>query len=124
MSPELALFVALGKSRQGDEDEARALVARGVEATFRQAGEGGWTTRMQCAYYRPHLLSLLHGHPHVNVSDAAIDGDVDAVARFLDHGASPDELDAYRQHWPLRYAARGGHLAVVELLLARGARIG
>jgi hypothetical protein len=124
MSPEFALYVALGKSAHGNEDEARALLARGVKATFRQAAEGGWTTRMQCFYYRRHLVSLLRGHPHVNVSDAAIDGDVEAVARFLDGGASPDEVDCYGQNWPLRYAACAGHLDVVELLLAHGARVG
>ena len=122
-SPELALYLALGKSTHGNEDQARALLARGVQATFQPPGADGWTTRMQCAHYRPHLLSLLRGHPHMNLSDAAIDGDLDAVARFLDRGASPDQLDAYRQNWPLRYAARGGHLEVVELLLARGARL-
>jgi ankyrin repeat protein len=51
---------------------------------------------------------------------AAIAGDVDAVRRLLELGFAVDSLDPQGCSALLR-AAGGGHLAVVDLLLARGA---
>ena len=51
---------------------------------------------------------------------AAIVGDADAVRRLLDLGLPVDALDSQGCTALLR-AAGGGHRAVVDLLLARGA---
>jgi ankyrin repeat protein len=51
---------------------------------------------------------------------AAMAGDVDAVRRLIDLGFAVDAVDAQGCTALLR-AAGGGHLAVTDLLLARGA---
>src|SRR5690606_40088123 len=55
-----------------------------------------------------------------DVPAAAIVGDADAVRRLLDLGLPVDALDSQGCTALLR-AAGGGHRAVVDLLLARGA---
>ena len=55
-----------------------------------------------------------------DVPAAAMAGDVDAVRRLLDLGLPVDAVDAQGCTALLR-AAGGGHLAVVDLVLARGA---
>ena len=55
-----------------------------------------------------------------DVPAAAMVGDVDAVRRLVDLGLPVDALDAQGCTALLR-AAGGGHLPVVDLLLARGA---
>jgi ankyrin repeat protein len=50
---------------------------------------------------------------------AALRGEVDAAQALLAHGASP-----VKSGWsPLHYAATGGNVAIVKLILARGAPI-
>jgi ankyrin repeat protein len=118
-SLELALFVAVGRS--GSRETAEALLQAGAKASFRQKGRGGWTTRMQAFDAQPDLLPLLLGHPHVGLMDAAIDGDLAATQMFLEHGASPNELDCYGQKSAVSYAAHLGHVEIVALLLRHGA---
>jgi ankyrin repeat protein len=53
-------------------------------------------------------------------------GQAPVVARLLDAGEDPDRLnpDGFHAHaTPLHHAAGGGHLAVVRLLVERGARV-
>jgi ankyrin repeat protein len=58
-----------------------------------------------------------------DVPAAAIAGDADAVARLLDLGLPVDAVDAQGCSALLR-AAGGGHEAIVETLVARGADLG
>lgn len=56
---------------------------------------------------------------------AAQHGRADVVARLLDAGENPDRFnpEGFHAHGtPLHHAALGGHVAVVGVLLARGAR--
>src|SRR5690606_6495349 len=55
-----------------------------------------------------------------DVAAAAMAGDADAVRRLIDLGLEVDSVDAQGCTALLR-ACGGGHRAVVELLLARGA---
>jgi ankyrin repeat protein len=58
------------------------------------------------------------------VITAADAGDEEAVARLLDAGAPVDAIVNGRYNWtPLMHAAWRGHLAVVRLLLTRGANV-
>jgi ankyrin repeat protein len=54
---------------------------------------------------------------------AAEHGDLKAVRRLLDNGSDPDETDA-RGSSAIMYAAGGGNLEVVRVLMARGAKVG
>ena len=58
------------------------------------------------------------------LTQCAADGDVAGVERLLDSGAPVDFIENGRYNdSPLQVAAHGGHLAVVQLLLARGANV-
>jgi len=113
------LFQAVGPL--GSQARAVELLAAGATAAFQQTGPGGWTTRMQAFDSQRETLALLVGHTMMNLTDAAIDGDVPALQRFLDAGESPDQLDCYAQRCPIGYAAHLGHDNVVGVLLACGA---
>jgi ankyrin repeat protein len=53
---------------------------------------------------------------------AAQDGDVGEVERLLSVGYQPNEFDELGKT-PLHYAAEGGHLQVIELLITSGADV-
>lgn len=58
------------------------------------------------------------------ITQCAADGDLAGVERLLDGGVPVDFIENGRYNdSPLQVAARGGHLAVVQLLLARGANV-
>jgi ankyrin repeat protein len=63
------------------------------------------------------LIARLFGK---TIHQAAKRGDKTAVEHYLDSGISPHERDSYGDT-PLHYAAYEGHLAIVELLIKRGA---
>lgn len=58
----------------------------------------------------------------VSLTEAAVRGDLDAVAAFCDAGAALEQRSIGFAS-PLAAAASRGHLAVVELLAARGANL-
>jgi ankyrin repeat protein len=62
-----------------------------------------------------HRLTLLH---HM-----AAEGEIGKARLLLDYGASLDAIDEEYRSTPLGLAARRGQLAMVELLLARGADV-
>ena len=62
-----------------------------------------------------HRLTLLH---HM-----AAEGEIGKARLLLDHGAAIDAIDEEYRSTPLGVAARRGQLAMVELLLARGADV-
>lgn len=66
------------------------------------------------------------GRAHaVSIHEAAGQGDLEAVKGFLRRGVPVDLPDGltYSSKTALHYAAEGGHLSVIELLLAKGADI-
>lgn len=122
MSP-LHLAAALGR-----EGMLRQLVAHGASPDLR-AADGQTPLGVALSAGRRDLADWLdwRGWPlprrrlgPADVPAAAIVGDADAVRRLLDLGLPVDALDSQGCSALLR-AAGGGHRAVVDLLLARGA---
>ncbi|KAF1702768.1 ankyrin repeat domain-containing protein [Pseudoxanthomonas suwonensis] len=119
----LHLAAALGR-----EAALRRLVAQGASPESR-AADGQTPLGVALASGRRDLADWLDwrgwqlpGRP-LRASDvpaAAMAGDADAVRRLLDLGFAVDSTDAQGCTGLLR-AAGGGHVAVVDLLLARGA---
>src|SRR5688572_3723938 len=68
----------------------------------------------------PLLLVPIVSHAAA-IHDAAIKGDVAAIAAALDAGADINESDG--KATPLYLAVRGGHAAAVQLLMERGADV-
>ena len=56
------------------------------------------------------------------IHDAILDQDIDEVQRQLDAGVDVNEENAIG-YTPLHYAAAGGHIDIVELLIEHGANI-
>lgn len=120
-----ALHVA---ARRGNLAAVRALVAAGASPDLR-AGDGQTPLGIALAHGRRDLTEwldwrhwLLPRRPlaGADLPAAAVAGDQDAVRRLLDLGLPIDATDAQGCTALLR-AAGGGHAALVELLLARGA---
>ncbi len=123
-----ALHVAAALAR---EEEIKLLVAAGA-APDRRAADGQTPLGVALATGRRDLADWLDWRgwrlPRRPLQDsdvpaAAIVGDTDAVRRLLDIGMSVDAVDSQGCSALLR-AAGGGHRALVELLLARGAQPG
>jgi len=119
----LHLAAALGR-----ESLLRLLVAHGANPELR-AGDGQTPLGVALSARRRDLADWLdwRGWPlprrrlqPTDLPAAAIVGDVDAVRRLLDLGFPVDTPDAQGCSALLR-AAGGGHRALVDLLLARGA---
>ncbi|KAF0191297.1 MAG: yahDC [Gammaproteobacteria bacterium] len=55
--------------------------------------------------------------------DIAATGDLAEVERLIEHGAAIDEREKRYGRTALHTAAKGGHVEVVEVLLARGADV-
>ncbi|MCI4568105.1 ankyrin repeat domain-containing protein [Lysobacter sp. CFH 32150] len=119
----LHLAAALGR-----EASLKALIAHGANPEMR-AADGQTPLGVALSAGRRDLADWLdwRGWPlpkrALQASDlpaAAIVGEVDAVRRLLDLGLPVDALDTQGCTALLR-AAGGGHRAVVDLLLARGA---
>lgn len=119
----LHLAAALGR-----EAALKALIAQGADPDMR-AADGQTPLGVALSSGRRDLADWLDwrgwplpGRP-LQASDlpsAAIVGEADAVRRLLDLGLSVDATDTQGCTALLR-AAGGGHRAVVDLLLARGA---
>ena len=56
------------------------------------------------------------------IHDAAASGDIEQVKELLASGTDMDEVDG-KQRTALHHAARRGHVAIVELLIERGADV-
>lgn len=124
MDLDSALHGAVAK--KGNLAVTERLVAAGARATWVHPDvdpSEATTTRMKALHPQPEALPLFLGHPYVHVIDAAIDGDLDAVKRFLAEGASPDCSDIYKQTTVLSAASRCGHTEVARLLLDSGASL-
>ncbi|MGV8923828.1 MAG: ankyrin repeat domain-containing protein [Thermomonas sp.] len=113
---------------QGREEELKLLVAAGA-APDRRAADGQTPLGVALASGRRDLADWLDWRgwrlprrplQASDVPAAAIVGDTDAVRRLLDIGLPVDAVDSQGCSALLR-AAGGGHRALVELLLARGA---
>ena len=123
-----ALHVAAALAR---EEELKLLVAAGA-APDRRAADGQTPLGVALASGRRDLADWLDWRgwrlprrplQPSDVPAAAIVGDTDAVRRLLDIGLPVDAVDSQGCSALLR-AAGGGHRALVELLLARGAKPG
>ena len=119
----LHLAAALGRI-----DELKQLIAAGA-APDRRAADGQTPLGVALAAGRRDLAGWLDWRgwklprrplQPVDVPAAAIVGDLDAVRRLLDLGLPVDATDSQGCSALLR-AAGGGHRALVELLLERGA---
>ena len=67
--------------------------------------------------------NLTYGEGWAPLHQAAAEGSVECARLLLDHGASPQPAENPNTSSPLNCAAQFGHLAVVELLVARGAAV-
>ena len=123
-----ALHLAAALAR---EEELKLLVAAGA-APDRRAADGQTPLGVALATGRRDLADWLDWRgwrlprrplQASDVPAAAIVGDSDAVRRLLDIGMPVDAVDSQGCSALLR-AAGGGHRALVELLLARGAQPG
>ena len=119
----LHLAAALGR-----EAALKALIAQGADPDMR-AADGQTPLGVALSSGRRDLADWLDwrgwplpGRPlqAADLPSAAIVGEADAVRRLLDLGLPVDATDAQGCTALLR-AAGGGHRAVVDLLLARGA---
>lgn len=123
-----ALHLAAALAR---EEELKLLVAAGA-APDRRAADGQTPLGVALATGRRDLADWLDWRgwrlprrplQASDVPAAAIVGDTDAVRRLLDIGLPVDAVDSQGCSALLR-AAGGGHRALVDLLLARGAQPG
>ncbi len=123
-----ALHVAAALAR---EQELKLLIAAGA-APDRRAADGQTPLGVALAAGRRDLADWLDWRgwrlpqrplQASDVPAAAIVGDADAVRRLLDIGMPVDAVDSQGCSALLR-AAGGGHRALVELLLSRGADAG
>jgi ankyrin repeat protein len=119
----LHLAAALGR-----EAALKTLIAQGADPDMR-AADGQTPLGVALSSGRRDLADWLDwrgwplpGRPlqAFDLPSAAIVGEADAVRRLIDLGLSVDSVDSQGCTALLR-AAGGGHRAVVELLLARGA---
>ena len=123
-----ALHLAAALAR---EEELKLLVAAGASPD-RRAADGQTPLGVALATGRRDLADWLDWRgwrlprrplQGSDVPAAAIVGDTDAVRRLLDIGMPVDAVDSQGCSALLR-AAGGGHRALVELLLSRGAQPG
>ncbi len=109
----------------GSRDCAAALVDAGA---FQCAWNKDRRTPLNLAKgeLRDYLKALVgapvKGADGTRLHEAAGKGDHDAVTELLDRGANPNVANLYGRT-PLDAAAQCGHLDVVKLLVARGARV-
>ena len=106
----------------GCADAQRALVRRGarVDRLAIAAGLGHATDAVQL------LPAADAAERHLALALAAQLGHEEVVRLLLDAGEDPDRYNpegAHAHATPLHHAALGGHLAVVRLLVERGARL-
>ena len=122
---DLGGALASAVTKKGNLAVIERLVRAGARADHVGPGqvENPVTIRMHALKNQPDALPLFVGHPHVRLIDAAIEGDLPAMERFLREGASPDDADSYGYQTALQGAARAGRLEAVRHLLLVGASL-
>ncbi len=121
----ISAALASAVQRKGNLAVTRLLIDAGGRADWIRSGSDPaqqTTVRMIALRYQAEALPLFEGHAPLRLIDAATDGDLEAVERFLAAGASPDDSDSYGHITAVVGASRRGHVAVVERLLELGAR--
>lgn len=125
--PTSPLLEAVGAPgpESGILDEVRALLARGADATVRDAS-GSTAADLARARGADRTAVLLDRaddpvqRPNAALLSAADQGDADGVALALRAGADVEARDA-RRRTPLLLTVIGNHLGAAEVLVSRGA---
>jgi hypothetical protein len=115
--------------KRDDPRAVQQLLQRGFDPnTVDPEGRGGLLIAMQEPSYKAAEALMLHPQTDVNrlngvgespLMMAALKGELDWCKRLIERGA-----DVNKTGWtPLHYAATGGHLKVIELLLEHHAFI-
>jgi ankyrin repeat protein len=119
-------------AKNGDAFKAKALLARGVDANFRN--DYGATPLIEASMrgYQAIVKTLLEHGANVDAAEsvsgatalslAALTGQSETVELLLRYGADINAKD-FDGRTPLFEAALSGHLKVVAILLERGADI-
>lgn len=105
----------------GELEAVNALIARGARISFPVAAALG-----RVEEFRRMLPGADAGERHRALTLASQHGQVEIVRLLLDAGEDPNRYNppgAHSHSTPLHQAAIAGHLAVVRLLVERGARL-
>ncbi len=109
-------------AQRGELQKLKRLVERGQDVNQRDGYgttplmEAAWMGHTECMEY------LLQNGAEVDVSTAAIIGDLEGVRRAVEAGHDVNQMDGY-DRTPLIWAAIHGQIDCVEWLLQNGAQV-